>query len=164
MERKIIEENEITQALRKITYGFYIITARNGEDIAAGAVCWAIQSSFEPPTVTVCLKNDSHLKQVVEAGGYFVVNVIGKAQKLMLSPFFKETQVEDHKLNGYPFSNGVTGVPVLDRLPAYIECRVDHTVNPGDHTIFVGEVVGYGVRNKDAEPLIEWETDLRYGG
>ncbi|PTB91736.1 NADH-dependent FMN reductase, partial [Marivirga lumbricoides] len=37
-------------------------------------------------------------------------------------------------------------------------------VDKGDHTIFIGEVVNVGVRNTDAEPLMEWETDYHYGG
>lgn len=164
MERKIIESNVITQALRKITYGFYILTSKFEDKLAAGTVCWVSQVSFEPPLVMTAVKVDSHLRQVIKDSGIFAVNVVGKAEKPMLWPFFKETKVDNGHLNGFKYEEGVLGSPLLTRLPAYFECRVVETIDPGDHTIFVGEVVNSMVTNVDAEPLIEWETDLRYGG
>ena len=39
-------------------------------------------------------------------------------------------------------------------LPYWFECRVTDTVKGGDHTIFVGETVGAGVRDDGAVPLL----------
>ncbi|MGK7394923.1 MAG: flavin reductase family protein [Candidatus Cyclobacteriaceae bacterium M3_2C_046] len=164
MERKVIEKNKITQALRKITYGFYIATAKKDDQIGAGTVCWVSQVSFEPPMVMMGIKKGSNLKHIIEQSGAFAINIVGKAEKPMLSPFFKETQSEDHRINGYKYEDGQLNCPILEGLPAFLECKVIESYTPGDHTIFIGEVVNYDVRNKDAEPLIEWETDLRYGG
>jgi len=33
---------------------------------------------------------------------------------------------------------------VLERTPAYVECRLVDTVEKGDHSVFVGEVVDAG--------------------
>ncbi len=164
MERKIIEKNEITQALRKITYGFYILTSKNGDEVAAGTVCWACQVSFEPPLVMTAVKVKSHLRNVIKDSGAFALNVVGKAEKPILWPFFKDTQVEDHRLNGFKYEEGILGCPLLEQLPVYLECKLTEIIEPGDHTIFIGEVVNPGIRNVDAVPLVEWETDLRYGG
>ena len=112
----------------------------------------------------VGVKKDSHLKNVIDKSGNFALNVVGKAEKPMLWPFFKDTKVEDDKINGYKYTTGELGCPLIDDLPAYLECKVIEKTEPGDHTVYIGEVVNPGVRNKDAEPLIEWETDLRYGG
>ena len=38
-------------------------------------------------------------------------------------------------------AGGGTGAPVLERAPASIECRLVDSVERGDHSIFVGEVV-----------------------
>lgn len=164
MERKIIESEVITQALRKITYGFYILTSKFDDRYAAGTVCWVSQTSFEPPLVMVAIRVNTNVQSVVKDSGVFAINVVGKAEKPMLWPFAKETRFEEGRLNGYKFDIGQLGCPLIHGLPAYVECRVVETLEPGDHTIFIGEVVNPGVRNIDAEPLIEWETDLRYGG
>lgn len=164
MERKIIEREVITQALRKITYGFYILTSKFEDRYGAGTVCWVSQVSFEPPLVMTAVKANTHLRNVIKDSGVFAINVVGKAEKPMLWPFAKETRYEDGRLNGYKFETGQLGCPLINGLPAYFECKVVETIEPGDHTIYIGEVVNPGVRNPDAEPLIEWETDLRYGG
>lgn len=164
MERVVVEKQEITQALRKLSYGFYILTAGNNNDKAAGTVCWASQVSFEPPQVMVAIKHDSHLNRVVKETGSFALNVVGKAEKPSLSNFHRETKLDDGKINGHAYQDGETGAPLLDGFPTIIECKVVEENQPGDHTLFVGEVVNTIVNNKDAEPLMVWETDLRYGG
>ena len=164
MEREIVEKKEITQALRKLSYGFYIVTAGNDSDLAAGTVCWASQVSFEPPLVMVAVKNNSHLHEVIKNTGNFAVNVVGKAEKPSLSNFNRETKLDDGKINGHVFRQEETGAPILDGFPAIVECRLLEQQTPGDHTLFTGEVVNTIVNNKEAEPLMVWETDLRYGG
>jgi hypothetical protein len=37
-------------------------------------------------------------------------------------------------------------------------------VKRGDHTIFVGETVGAGVRDESATPLLLRDTGMNYGG
>lgn len=174
MDRKIKKSDKLTQALKKITYGFYIVTARKpseqmttqAEDyIAAGTVSWVSQGSFEPPLVTVAIQKDSHLHETIGKSRTFAVNIVGKDQLGMLRPFAKESKVEGSKINGYAFTHGeVTGAPILEDVPAFFECKVVEAVTIGDHSIFVGEVLGGDTRDADAVPLFEWETNLHYGG
>lgn len=164
MERAVIEQKEISQALRKISYGFYIVTAANNDDVAAGTVCWASQSSFEPPQVMIAIKHDSHLNKVIKEAGNFALNVVGKAEKPSLSNFNKPTSVEDGKINGHSYAKGSNGAPLIADFPSIIECKVVEQNQPGDHTIFIGEVTNVEVNNEEAEPLMVWETDFRYGG
>ena len=163
----------LSQALKKITYGFYIVTARKSSEemstrdqdfIAAGTVSWVSQASFEPTLVTVAVKKQSDLHETIEKTRFFAVNIVGKDNNDMPALFAKDTKVEENKLNGYAFEDGETGAPVLKDVPAYFECKVVEDITIGDHSIFVSEVVGGGVRDADAVPLTEWETDMHYGG
>ncbi len=173
-ERKVKKTDKLSQALKKITYGFYIVTTRkSGEEmstreadyIAAGTVSWVSQGSFEPPLVTVAIMKHTDLHETVEKSRVFAVNIVGKDQQDMLSPFAKESKVEGHTINGYSFQPGeATGAPILDNVPAYFECKVVEDITLGDHSIFVGEVVGGNTRDENAVPLFEWETNLHYGG
>lgn len=173
-ERKVEKNNIISQALKKISYGFYIVTTRKAADemstrdddyIAAGTVSWVSQASFEPPLVTVAIKKQSHLHETMGKSRIFAINVVGKNQKDMLSPFAKESKLEGSSLDGYNFTPGEhTGAPILNDVPAYIECKVVEDITLGDHTIFIGEVVGGDTRDPEAVPLTEWDADLHYGG
>jgi flavin reductase (DIM6/NTAB) family NADH-FMN oxidoreductase RutF len=48
-------------------------------------------------------------------------------------------------INGETYQPGSTGSPILKSVPAYVECALVETVEKGDHSIFVGEVVDAGV-------------------
>jgi flavin reductase (DIM6/NTAB) family NADH-FMN oxidoreductase RutF len=152
-------------ALRAITYGLYVLTARDGDQFAAAGINWVTQTSFDPPLVAVGVKTDNDSHGLIEATGKFAVNVLGDDQLDIAKAFFRSTKVEDGKLNGYAFEDGPsTGSPLLVDLPYWWEATVTDTVKGGDHTIFVGEVVNAGVRNADALPLNLRATGMNYGG
>jgi flavin reductase (DIM6/NTAB) family NADH-FMN oxidoreductase RutF len=152
-------------ALRAITYGLYVLTARDGERFAAAGVNWVTQTAFEPPLVAVGVKTDNDSHDLIVSTGVFAVNVLADDQLDIAKAFFRTTKVEDGKLNGYAFEDGPeTGSPLLVDLPYWWEARVTDTVARGDHTLFVAEVVGAGVRNADAAPLSLRATGMNYGG
>lgn len=153
------------QALRLLTYGLYILTARDGENLAAGTVNWLSQASFTPPLVMIGVKVDSRLHELIEQSRAFAVNILGAGQKEIAAAFFRPSQVEHGRINGYAFEPGpATGAPLLTDLPAWFEARVTDVVKRGDHTVFVAEVVNAGLRDPQARPLEMWDTGWFYGG
>ena len=153
------------RVLRMISYGLYVMTARDGEEYAAGTVNWLSQASFNPPLVMVGVKVDSGLHALVEWTGCFAVNILGAGQKEIAAAFFRATQVADHRINGYPFEPGPrTGAPLLLDLPAWFEAQVTDMVKRGDHTVVVAEVINAGLRQPDTPPLLLRDTGWHYGG
>jgi flavin reductase (DIM6/NTAB) family NADH-FMN oxidoreductase RutF len=152
-------------ALRAITYGLYVLTARDGDEFAAAGVNWLSQASFEPPLVMVGIKRDNDSHRLIERTGAFAVNVLGEDQLEVGKAFFRTTTVDGDRLNGYRFEPGpVTGCPLLVDLPYWFECRVTDTVARGDHTVFVAETVNAGVRDDSVTPLLLRATGMSYGG
>jgi flavin reductase (DIM6/NTAB) family NADH-FMN oxidoreductase RutF len=152
-------------ALRAITYGLYVMTASHGDDYAAGGVNWLTQVSFEPPLVAAGVKADSGLHALIEQTGLFAVNVLGDDQLDIGKAFFRSTTVDGDRINDHRFERGVaTEAPILDEVPYWFECRVTDTVARGDHTVFVAEVIGAGVRDAARMPLNLRTTGMNYGG
>ncbi len=153
------------QALRLLTYGLYVVTAADGDKVAAGSVNWLSQASFEPPLVMVAIKKDSGLHAIVAGNGALAVNVLAAGQKEAASAFFRSTEVKDGKLNGYAFEPGPkTGAPLLLDLPAWFEARVTDAVERGDHTVYLAEVINAGLRDPEAKPMVLRDTGWFYGG
>ena len=153
------------QTLRLLTYGLYVLTAADGDDAAAGTVNWLSQASFEPPLIMVGVKQDSNLHRIIERSRAFAVNILSADQKEVAAAFFRPSQVEDDRINGYAFVAGPeTGAPLLTELPAWLEAKVTDAVKRGDHTVFVAEVVNAGLRDPEAKPLEMWNTGWFYGG
>ena len=151
------------KALRMLTYGLCVATSRDDSGPAAGTINWISQSSFNPPLVMAAIKADSGLRRAIATSRVFAVHVVGKSQKEMATAFFKGAQLSCGMLNGYRVETGETGAPLLVDAAAWFECRVVNEVTGGDHIIFVGEVVGVGVRG-DEEPLTLRDTGFSYGG
>lgn len=172
MERRVEKNDPLTGALKKISYGFYILTTgkssgqEGGGTLAAGLVSWVTQCSFDPPMVSVAVQKTSDLGSAIKKNGAFGINVLGKADLPMISPFSKDTEVTPGRLNGYAYQEGPqTGVPVLKSVPAFLECKVKQVIDSeADHFIVLGEVVHAEDTNPEAEPLVEWETEYHYGG
>jgi flavin reductase (DIM6/NTAB) family NADH-FMN oxidoreductase RutF len=158
--------------LRMIPYGLYVLTAQAQDGrVAAATVNWVTQASFAPPLVVVGVKADSSAHGIVKEAGAFALNVLGKGQQAIAGTFFKPAERVGNTLGGEPFRAGATGAPILERLPAYVECRLVETIEKGDHSIFVGEVVDAGLASKPQgrpDDATLWLRDLGekvfYGG
>ena len=161
-----MDEKAKKHALRMIPYGLYVLTARTGEagpDVNAATVSWLSQASFDPPRIIIGLRNDSGIWQRVQDASTFVINILGQGQKGLASDFFRHAELEDGRLSGHAIHTGLTGAPILDEVPAYLECRVLQAVDAGDHTFFLADVVDAGVQN-DLPALDLSATGWRYGG
>jgi flavin reductase (DIM6/NTAB) family NADH-FMN oxidoreductase RutF len=159
-------------ALRMIPYGLYVLTAEDGEgNVAAATVNWVTQTSFEPPLVAVGVKVDSGAHALIKSTGAFALNVLGKGQQGQAYAFFKPVERDGDTLGAEPCHSGTTGAPILDNSPAFVECKLVDTIEKGDHSLFVGEVVNAGVTKQPegrADDATLWLKDLGekvfYGG
>ena len=128
-------------ALRMIPYGIYVLTAKDGNKIAAATVNWVTQTSFEPPLVAVGVKADSGALTTLTSSGAFALNMLGKEQQGTAFAFFKPAEHADGKISGESYRNGSTGTPVLESVSHAIEFKVIEVVEKGDHHIVIGEAV-----------------------
>jgi flavin reductase (DIM6/NTAB) family NADH-FMN oxidoreductase RutF len=167
-----MDPNVKKTVLRMIPYGLYVLTAE-GKDgaVAAATVNWVTQASFTPPLVAVGVKADSHAHALIKDAGAFALNVLGKGQQAMAYTFFKPAERQGQTISGEPYRNGATGAPILTNTPAFVECRLVATVEKGDHSVFVGEVVEAGLSRTPegrADDATLWLKDLGdkvfYGG
>ena len=150
-------------ALRMIPYGLYVLTAESPAGTAAATVNWVTQASFAPPLVAVGVKADSQVHAIIKETNAFALNVLGKGQQALAFAFFKPATRQGSTISGEPVRPGTTGAPILTNAPAFIECRLVATVEKGDHSVFVGEVVEAGVARAPparADDAPHWLKDL----
>ena len=168
-----MDQDAKKKALRMIPYGIYVMTAE-GKDgsVAAATVNWVTQASFAPPLVVVGVKADSGAHAIVKDSGSFVLNVLGKGQQGLAFNFFKSHERDGNSIGGESFKAGSSGAPILDSAPAWVECKLTDTIEKGDHSIFIGEVIEAGTPGDLGEGRVDdatlWMKDLGdkvfYGG
>ena len=84
-----------------IPYGLYVMTAEDKDARISGAtVNWVTQASFKPPLVTVGVKADSQIYDIVKTAGNFKLNVLGKKQQGTAYAFFKPAEKDGQKISG----------------------------------------------------------------
>ena len=128
-----------------------------GRRVAAATVNWVTQASFEPPLLAVGVKADSGAHEIIKATKAFALNVLGKGQQDLAYAFFKTLERDGNSIGGEIFSTGKSGAPIFDNAAAYLECSLVDTIEHGDHSIFLGEVIEAGV-NREISGRADEET------
>lgn len=151
-------------ALRALTYGLVVVGSRAGDELNGMTANWITQVSFDPCLVAVSVENDAHTADLLHQGGVFSVNVVPAGREDLVERFVKPQRRVADKLGEVPFHEGAaTGTPLLDEATAAFECRVVAVHAAGDHTLFVGEVVGAALP-QPGEPLTLAALGWHYGG
>ena len=150
-----------------LPYGLYIVGSRAGDRRNGMTLNWATQLSFDPKLIGIGVEKSALTHELISESGAFSLNTVGREDRAIVRKFTKPVDVDitAHTLNGFPFHDGVTGAPILDQSPAYIECAVRDSLAFGHHTFFVGEVVDCGFQHDEDTPVLRMEdTRMSYGG
>jgi flavin reductase (DIM6/NTAB) family NADH-FMN oxidoreductase RutF len=147
--------------------GLYVVGSRDGERRNAMTLNWATQVSFEPKLLAVGVEKEAFTHELITAGGAFSLCLISREDRAIVRKFTKPVEVDPAAmtLNGFPFRDGRTGVPILTQAVAFAECEVRHAVDCGGHTLFIGEIVEAAFQQAEETPVLRMEdTRMNYGG
>ena len=148
-------------ALGKMTHGIYVLTTRHGDDVNGMIASWVCQVSHDPPLVAVAVHPNRYSHRLIEKSGVFALHMLEKDQSDLLGRFKGPDPAA--KFDGLDRHRGRTGCPLLKKCAAFLECRVRHTLAPGNHTLFVGEIV-HAARISDGPVLTTADYDGQYLG
>jgi len=130
------------RALFKLSYGLFVLTAReNGKDNGC-IINTAIQCASDPLQMSVCVINKNYTCDLIKASGRFNVSVIPQSAP------FKVFQVFGHQSgrNVDKFAECTqdlrldNGIRYLPKANAVFACRVIESHDIGSHTVFIAEV------------------------
>ncbi len=152
----VTDRKSIGEAIGKIASGAFIVTEKQGDTTAGFLASWVQQAAFEPPVVSLAVKNDRQIKPLLDAGSPFVINILSEANKEVFSHFAKGFESDQDPFAGIETTSGETGAPILTDALAYMECRLLDHADVGDHTVFFGEVVAGNVQHPDETPMVRF--------
>ncbi len=138
---QMIDDSEFRRVLGHFPTGVTVVTSLNENGGPCGLTANAFTSvSLNPPLVLVCVEEEADSYHCIDRSGVFAVNILEEDGEA-LSRRFSTWGVED-KFRGVAYRSEHTGAPILETALAWVDCRVTQTVTAGDHTIFIGEVLG----------------------
>ncbi|MFF9567398.1 flavin reductase family protein [Streptomyces sp. NPDC014685] len=144
-ERPPVDPAEFRRVLGHFASGVTVVTAPapDGEGGPAGFACQSFASlSLDPPLVAFMVARTSTTWPRIARAGVFCVNVLGADQGALCRGFAVSGA---DKFAGVAYGAApVTGSPLLDSVPAWIDCRIHAVHTGGDHLIVVGRVEALG--------------------
>ncbi|MFE9299637.1 flavin reductase family protein [Streptomyces sp. NPDC006856] len=150
-ERPPVAPAEFRRVLGHFASGVTVVTTRDA-DGPAGFACQSFASlSLDPPLVSFMVARTSTTWPRIARAGAFCVNILGAEQGALCRGFAVSGA---DKFAGVPYGeSAATGSPLLDGVPAWIDCRVHAVHTGGDHLIVVGRVEALGAA-EEGDPLL----------
>ncbi|MXW42335.1 MAG: flavin reductase [Acidimicrobiia bacterium] len=155
------------RVLWSLPYGLYVVGSRADERRNAMTLNWATQLAFEPKLLGIGVEHSAFTHELIAAGGVFTLCTVAREDRAIVRKFTKPVEVDlaAMTLNGFGFHEGITGAPILNCAPAYLDCAVQQRVDTGAHTLFIGEIVDCGFQADEDTPVLRMEdTRMNYGG
>ena len=130
---------DIEIALSALSTGIYVLTTGGPDRFHAMVVSWVTQAGYEPPLVLAAVRVNRFLHDLVPKFGRFGLNV-PPVRDMDLMPAIKQAP-PGQPIQGLDIFTLKTGSPLLKPSLACLDCRLVEAIRPGDHTLFIGEVV-----------------------
>ena len=115
--------------------GVTVISAGDGHDVHGMKANVFMSILLNPELVLVSLKNDSRMRQMIEAHGLFGISILRSDQTPASEHFAGRT--DDAPSARFSWRQAA---PILDGALAWITCSAEQQHLAGDHTLFIGRV------------------------
>lgn len=144
-------------AMRQVASTVTVVTT-NGAQGPAGATVSAFSSlSADPPSVLVCLRNDSRIARAVAESGAFCVNVLPEDATQLALRFAGAFDADrPDRFEGLALSASDYG-PVLPQSLVFF-CKLEREIAHGSHIICIGGVTG--ITHSGEKPLTYMQGDF----
>jgi flavin reductase (DIM6/NTAB) family NADH-FMN oxidoreductase RutF len=104
----------------------------------------------------VAVRKNRRMHPIVTEAGAFALHVLDREDKRIIANF--KLPAPARRFEGIDCITLDTGCPILKDALAYMDCKLAATLDTGDHTLFIGEVVAAGVA-EEGTPM----TSADYG-
>lgn len=146
---------DFRRALGSFPSGVTVVTGLRDGQVHGITVSAFLSVSLEPPLVLVSIGNRAPMHTTIRTTGRYAVSVLA-ADQAALSDHFAGRRLPD---GDPPFHVDGDTIPTVEGAIATVQCVLHDAVEAGDHTLFVGRVVG--VSTEEGEALAYWRGKYR---
>src|SRR5690606_3029640 len=119
--------------------GVAVVTSVAEDGELVGMTMSAVTSlSLDPPQFLVCMDRRAKTLAAIAHSQAFCIHYLKEHQRELSVHFSRPAA---HRFDGIPHRTGETGVPVLEDVVAFVECRLHEIHAGGDHSIVIGNAV-----------------------
>ncbi len=136
----------------KISYGLYILTAKDG-DKANGCVINTLQQvTTSPNRIAITVNKGNFTHDMIAKTGKFNVSILSeKADFDTFKHFGFQSGRDVDKFDGYPYETAANGIPYITKgANSFLSGEVISTSDLGTHTMFIADVADGEVISDDS--------------
>ena len=151
------------KAIYKLSYGLFVLTAKEGEKDNGCIINTAIQAASTPNQLSICVNKANYTHDMIQRTGEFTVSVLAQDAKYELFQHFGfQSGREVDKFEKYTrYLRGKNGICyITEGTNAYISVKVNKTEDLGSHTMFIGEITDMEVLSE--VPSVTYEYYLNH--
>ncbi|RYD04159.1 hypothetical protein N752_16405 [Desulforamulus aquiferis] len=134
-------KDEISKALRSISYGLFIISSVKDGKINGQAANTVFQITSDPVTLAIGINKNNLTHEYINSSKVFSVGVLNTEGLFLVRNFGFRSGRDADKFDGIEYETAETGAPLLKDSLASFECKVVGSMDLGTHTLFIGEVI-----------------------
>jgi flavin reductase (DIM6/NTAB) family NADH-FMN oxidoreductase RutF len=124
-----------------LDYPMFIVTAREGDELAGCLVGFATQTSIDPSRFLVCLSHSNRTYRVAVGARLLGVHLVPADAPQLAELFGGQTGDHVDKFARAGWRRGPGGVPILDACRNWFVGRVLTRLEAGDHDAFLLEPI-----------------------
>ncbi|RJP47355.1 MAG: flavin reductase [Anaerolineaceae bacterium] len=147
-----LDSESFRRAMRAWTTGVAVILAAHDDESYGMTINSFTSLSLDPPLVTVVLKNDTRIFELITKSHAFGVTILSSEQQELAEDFAGRLHGAE-RMASITTRTLTSGASILTEGLAWMDCRVVHTYAAGVNTLFVAEVLEAQVRSTD-NPLL----------
>ncbi len=143
--------------LGRVPSGIFILTIKSGDQETGMLASWVMQAGFEPPMVSLAVKQGRYVTDWLTEGCPFVLNILRDGQSSLLGHFGRGFEPGQDAFEGLELDRSGAGVPILRDALGHLECEPGGHLDSGDHRIFLATVTGGCLAENladDAKPMV----------
>ena len=154
-----MNKNVDSTAMFKLSYGLFVLTARDGEKDNGCIINTCTQLTDKPLTISVCVNKSNLTHDMIAKTGIFNVSVLTTETPFETFTFFGFQSGRD--VNKFEFDaayerseNGVFYLKYF--CNSFISAKVINSIDCGTHTMFIAEVTEASVLSNEESVTYEY--------
>lgn len=129
-----------------------VTTAHNGR-MNANIVTWVMQVAMGGKIVCVALYKIDYTIELVKSSKLLNINILAKEQTNLITKLGRKSGRDSDKFRNLKYGLDERGIPYLTDAIGYMQCKVLHSTDAGDHEVFVCEVLKQFIINPEKEVM-----------
>lgn len=139
--------------LKYKNYDVHSITTAHEGKMNANIATWVMQVAMGGKLICVALYKVDYTIELVRASQLLNINILAKEQTNLITKLGRKSGRVSDKFKNLKYAFDNRNIPYLTESIGYIQCKVLHSTDAGDHELFVCEVLKQVVLNPENEVM-----------